>query len=129
MIRATGSSGTYAAAIERRRDKRKADKMVFFHCTTNERAQAILDGGFKDSRGYYLTDRIWEGVWFSVQPLDVDEGAKGDMLLRVDLAVSEKDIEQWEWIEEGKPYREWMMPAAFVNAHTTTIEVVNDDDL
>jgi hypothetical protein len=42
-------------------------------------------------------------------PLDVNEGAEGDTLLRIDLSMPESDIADYEWIEEGKPYREWLI--------------------
>ncbi len=43
-------------------------------------------------------------------PLDVNEGAKGDALLRVTLELSGEELLKYEWIEEGKPYREWLIP-------------------
>ena len=73
--------------------------MKVFHTTgaTNQ----ILKHGFKDGRGTYLTDRIWQGVWLSDQPLDVNEGAEGDTVLT--LEIPEKVLAKNEWVEEGKP--------------------------
>jgi len=34
------------------------------------------------------------------------------------------DIADYEWIEDGKPYREWLVPASFLNARCT-IKVVS----
>lgn len=85
--------------------------MVLFHRTSH--ADEILANGFKDATGYYLTDTLWTGVWFADRPLDSNEGADGDRLLSVD--ISEELIADYEWIEEGKPYREWLIPAAIVN--------------
>jgi hypothetical protein len=39
------------------------------------------------------------------------------MLLAVDVAPSV--VEPYEWTEEGKPYREFLVPAALVNAQGT----------
>jgi hypothetical protein len=47
-------------------------------------------------------------------PLDINEGAKGDVVLMLNVPV---DIfERYEWIEQGKPYRESLIPAAILNA-------------
>jgi hypothetical protein len=45
--------------------------------------------------------------------LDCNEGADGDTLFEVQLA--ECEIPDYEWIEDGKPYREWLIPPAIVN--------------
>ena len=74
--------------------------MRLCHRTSWESAEAILRNGFRDGRGNYLTNRSWPGVWLSNIP-------KGDTLLKVSIAVSR--IADYEWIEEGKPYREWVM--------------------
>jgi hypothetical protein len=79
------------------------------------RAESILRDGFRDTHGCYLTDREFSGVWFSDRPLDSNEGAWGNALLRVEIACTESEISEFEWIEEGKAYREWLIPAAFVN--------------
>ena len=49
----------------------------------------------------------------SDRPLDNSEGASGETLLQVE--VEEPLIAAYEWIEEGKPYREWLIPAAVLN--------------
>jgi hypothetical protein len=36
--------------------------------------------------------------------------------LVVELDVSEEQVSQYEWIEERKGYREWLIPAALINA-------------
>jgi len=89
--------------------------MILWHRTSPARAESILRDGFRDGYGRYMTDREFSGVWLSDQPLDSNDGASGDTLLRVDLACNESEISDFEWIEEGKSYREWLIPAAFVN--------------
>ena len=55
------------------------------------------------------------GVWLSAVPFDVNDGAKGDALLEVSTTLTEADLAYFEWVEEGKGAREWLVPAAVVN--------------
>lgn len=87
--------------------------LTVFHCTTKAAAESILRVGFRDATGRYLTNREWSGVWVSDRPLDNNEGASGDVCLQIDIA--EDRLTAFEWIEEGKPFREWMVPAAVLN--------------
>lgn len=89
--------------------------MRFYHRTTNAAAEAILRGGFRDGRGTYLTANSYEGVWISSVPLDGNEGAHGDVLLAVDIPIQR--VREFEWVEEGKGYREFLVPAAVLNTH------------
>jgi hypothetical protein len=43
----------------------------------------------------------------------LNEGAHGDTLLAID--VPEEEIADYEWIEEGKTYREFLIPAVIAN--------------
>jgi len=86
--------------------------MTVYHRTFH--SAAILKEGFRDSTGTYMTDQEFAGVWVSDCPLDINEGAKGDAVLMLNVPV---DIfERYEWIEEGKSYRESLIPAAILNA-------------
>ncbi len=87
--------------------------MILYHVTTAVIAEQILQHGFRDGIGRYLTDQEWSGVWVSNAPLDINEGAEGDTVLRIELP--EKVIADYEWVEEGKPYREWLIPARLIN--------------
>jgi hypothetical protein len=87
--------------------------MKVYHRTNA--ADAILKQGFRDGRGTYLTQHVWKGVWLSDEPLDSNEGAFGDKLLVIDIPESE--LVQWEWVEEGKGYREFLVPASIVNLY------------
>lgn len=57
--------------------------MKVYHRTPH--AQNILDGGFRDEEGHYLTGSIHRGGWFSDQPLDGNQGAKGPTLLSLEI--------------------------------------------
>jgi hypothetical protein len=46
-------------------------------------------------------------------PLDNSEGASGETLLQIEVA--EEVIAPYEWVKEGKPYREWLIPSAVLN--------------
>jgi hypothetical protein len=85
--------------------------MKCFHRTYN--AEHILSGGFRDATGYYLTGDLHTGVWFSDVPLDRSEGADGDILLSLDIPL--EVFAAHEWVEEGKPYREALIPADIIN--------------
>jgi hypothetical protein len=88
--------------------------MVFYNTTTREDAEAILREGFRDGPPYpELLDIC--GVWLSDIPLDCNEGAKGDVVLEVTVSLSAEDLSLFELIEEGKPYREWCVPAGRLN--------------
>jgi hypothetical protein len=41
------------------------------------------------------------------------------------IEIPEEDISDLEWVEEGKPYREWLVPAALLNSYGPP--VVTDD--
>jgi len=73
--------------------------------------------------GTYLTDQQFTGVWFSDKPLDVNEGIEGYTLLIVSLRATDKALEDYEWIEEDKVHREWLIPARLINSKLIRIQV------
>ena len=77
--------------------------------------QRILKEGFKDGEGTYLTLNVYRGVWISNVPLDINEGAEGDDLIEIKLPA--RIFREYEWIEEGKPYRESLLPASILNRY------------
>lgn len=104
--------------------------MIFYHRTTAANARRILSGGFRDRTAKYMTDRTISGVWLSERPLDVNEGgtAAHDTVLRVTLDIPESGLAEWECIEEGKPYREWVIPADIVNQYGVVLMLGEDAD-
>jgi hypothetical protein len=99
--------------------------IVLYHRTRSASAEAIQSGGFSDRTDYYMTDTLHSGVWFSDRPLDEQEGASGEVLLS--LRVPESAVAPYEWVEEGKPYREWLIPASLANAFLSTLTVEADE--
>jgi hypothetical protein len=94
--------------------------MKLYHKTMAEAARTILLDGFQDRTGYYMTETLHAGVWLSDSPLDVNSGGLGgESLLVVTFDGPEGEIADFEWIEEGKGYREWLIPAALVNSRMT----------
>jgi hypothetical protein len=91
--------------------------MLLYHRTSAADAIRIIEEGFGDASDAYMTTRKHVGVWLSDRPLDENEGAIGDTLLQVDLLLTEHAIAEYEWSEEGKPYREWLMPAELINGN------------
>lgn len=92
--------------------------MRLFHRT--DAAAAILSDGFCDTSGSYGTSREHSGVWLSDTPLEVNDGVEGAGLLAVE--IPEDEIADFEWVEEFKTYREWLVPAAIVNRHPVEAE-------
>ncbi len=90
-----------------------------YHRTTQAAAAAIQAHGFRDAMGTYMTDGEHTGVWFADRPLDPNEGASGDALLMTE--IPEDQLAAFEWREEGKPYREWLIPAALANEYGVTL--------
>ena len=103
-----------------RNDRIQEATVRLYHRT--DRADLILRDGFRDGRAPSFPRLL--GVWLSNRPLDVNEGPKGDELLAVD--VDESSINEYEVIEEGKPYREWCVPASLLNARAV-VWVVNEN--
>lgn len=95
----------------------KASKL--YHVTTPEAALNILAHGFRDAEGSYMMAGWFKGVWVSNVPLDFNEGCKGDVVLRLSSSRSDlsKQLRHYEVIEEGKPYREWIVSTRFLNRY------------
>lgn len=102
--------------------------MILYHRTTAEAAESIKREGFRDATGRYMMTVEVTGVWLSNMPLDCNEGAQGDALLRIDLTLDESDIAEFEVVEEGKGYREWILPAALINGQSTMRLLSQDEE-
>lgn len=91
---------------------------TLYHRTTAQAAKAILEVGFRDAKRHFGSNIEFEGVWLSDVPRDSkDFGHTGrDTLLAVTL--DDADLGALEVLEEGteRSYREWIVPAAVINA-------------
>ena len=114
--------------------------ITLYHRTTMDRAEAILRDGFRDGSANHSAGDVPHGVRLSNRPLAcVDISYLGDALLRVTLNRSKEALDQYEWKsesirmpgqdwvpdEEGKGYREWLIPALVINAYSK-IELLDD---
>ena len=107
--------------------------VICYHTTAA--AEAILRDGFRDATGSYMfansvkefatghTELI--GVWLGDSPMTINEGGTGDQVLRVEF-VDDVDLDDFEVVEEHKPYHEWCVPAALINARAT-VTLMSDD--
>src|ERR1035437_7645319 len=89
--------------------------MRLYHATTPGVADLIMGSGFRDARGTYMTEHEHEGVWLSAEPLTINEGADGEEILAMEMP--DDVVVPYEWVEEGKPYREFLVPAELVNGY------------
>jgi hypothetical protein len=87
--------------------------MRVFHRTPN--GQKIIDEGFRNGEGTYMTGMMHKGVWLSDRPLCIFEGAKGEDLLT--LEIPDDVLAEYEWVQEGPTYREFLIPAEMVNSY------------
>jgi hypothetical protein len=100
--------------------------ILLYHRTHAAIAERILCNGFRDGTDTYITTKEHSGVWLSNVPLDINEGTDGDTRLQVELP--EQAIAGFEWIEDGKPYREWLVPARLINERGSGVCVVDEDE-
>jgi hypothetical protein len=85
-----------------------------FHRTTEEDAAAILATGFHDDPSAMRLRH--QGVWLSRFPL----GPDGQVLLTVELALSEEQITSFKFEGPGSSNREvpeFLIPTALLNEH------------
>ena len=97
--------------------------MRCFHRTPY--SESILENGFRDGEGTYMTRIMHKGVWLSDRPLSFFEGAKGVGLLS--LEIPDDVLAEYEWVEDEKPYREFLIPSEIVNSYGPP-EPVDEDD-
>lgn len=102
--------------------------MKTYHRTSDDAARAILSEGFRDSTGFYGTPNRYTGVWLSDQPLDSNEGTQEGPVLEVTLALTEEAMARYEWVQEQLHYREWLMPAALINQHSS-VRLVDEETI
>jgi hypothetical protein len=87
----------------------------YFHTTDVAAAAEIDSTGFWNGRGTYGLGIELFGVFVSDRPVGPNEGSKGMELFVVELP-DDLDLADYELVEEGKPYREWIVPADVLNA-------------
>jgi hypothetical protein len=106
-----------------RRISRRNGFPLLFHVTSTGNAENILANGFRDEitkRGPRIEGGDYRsGVWLSNRPLDLNDGVMGDSVLTVHFKVPSNELRKYEWSEDGRGYREWLIPAAFISEFAT----------
>ena len=100
--------------------------VIVYHRTPA--GDAILEEGFRDGHGGYgLPGELGGGVFVSNLPADINEGAKGKDLLRIDIDADV--LTQYEIIDAAghSSFREWFIPAAILNREGVVTRVVDED--
>ena len=93
----------------------KISNNTLYHWTFS--AEKILKSGFRGDLGICGGRHIMDdGVWFSDEILGQLDGVEEGMKLLV-IEIPFEDIKEFEWMEEGKGYREWCIPADLVNQY------------
>ena len=99
--------------------------MTTLYHRTNAAAAAILAYGFSDDLDVSVADRGLPGFWVSDKPHAPREDLPDEgTLLAVDFEGDLDELQDNEWAVP-EPYREWLLPAAFLNArcHVRVVEV------
>ena len=73
----------------------------------------ILRDGFKNDEATFMNVQMWSGVWLSDRLLEFNEGATLPT-----VNIPSDLIERYEWIHQGKPFREFLIPAEFLNKYS-----------
>jgi hypothetical protein len=110
------------------------DPMRLYHVTRPEAVGRILASGFIDHTGYWGTTEERTGVWLSDKPLNgpsniVSLPDGSEMVFEVDLDLTEQELDEFERkAEVYEGYREWLVPAILVNAHST-LRIMDEDEV
>jgi hypothetical protein len=86
---------------------------TLYYRTTAANAARTLREGFRDHVDLYSQTRGRRGVLLTDRR-EEDAAAMGGL---VTIEMDESIVAEYEWIEEGKPYRQFLVPAAVVNEH------------
>ncbi len=60
-----------------------------------------------------------------VQLVDRPEFLTGRYALEVEIAATDFELTHFEMVEDGKPYREWLVPATWLNRRAAAVAVVS----
>jgi len=99
-------------AIERLVDLRR---MKDYYMTEAQNAVEIVTAGFRDDTGTYSSGSVHKGVWVSDHLLVLLSGIDLDDVACFEIKVLEEWLIRHECIEQGKGYREFLVPAIELN--------------
>src|SRR5687768_1235236 len=101
-----------------------------YHRTDDDAAEAILTEGFRDGRrGIYFVDgKRVEGVFLATFPPGICDGAEGDVLLAVDVEMTDDELAEFA-VEEGAiPVWQYLFPADVLNKRATVRRMTNEEE-
>ena len=108
--------------------------MRLYHGTTLANAEQVASNGFQDATsnfGLYSAASSepinTTGVFFSDLVLDENEGICSEAYLV--LEIPDEHLASYEWMEEGKGYLEWCIPAALANSFFTDRTIYSWEDV
>ena len=108
--------------------------MRLYHGTTLANAEQLASNGFQDMTsnfGLYSAASSepinTTGVFFSNLVLDENEGICSEAYLV--LEIPDEHLDSYEWMEEGKGYREWCIPAGLANSFFTNHTIYSWEDV
>ncbi|MFB3120347.1 MAG: hypothetical protein ACE1Y2_07445, partial [Stenotrophomonas maltophilia] len=108
--------------------------MRLYHGTTLANAEQVASSGFQDvtsNFGLYSAASgepvNTTGVFFSDLVLDENEGICSEAYFVLD--IPNEHLASFEWMEEGKGYREWCIPAALANSFFANRTVYSWEDV
>ena len=108
--------------------------MRLYHGTTLADAEQVARNGFQDvtsNFGLYSAASgepvNTTGVFFSDLVLDENEGICSEAYLVLD--IPDEHLTSYEWMEEGKGYREWCIPAALANSFFANRTIYSWEDV
>ena len=107
----------------------ECSNMIFYHFTNREAAEAIIAEGFRDAEGFYGFARQHPvtGVWVSDRPLGPNETGKiydeeDEAWVQLTVELPQAVIDAHEVVSDiDMGYREWLFPAALLNAHASMV--------
>ena len=108
--------------------------MWLYHGTTLANAEQVARNGFQDATSNFGLFSATSGepvnttgVFFSDLVLDENEGICSEAYLV--LEIPDEHLASYEWMEEGKGYREWCIPAALANSFFTNRTIFSWEDV
>ena len=108
--------------------------MKLYHGATRYNANQILADGFQDlTSNFGLFNAVTgdpvntTGIFFSNVVLDENEGVSSETYFVLD--IPDIELTNYEWLEEGKGYREWCVPADLANLYLVDRTVYSWEEL
>jgi len=88
--------------------------VLVFHVTPKHTVASVWRRGFEVQAS--ITSRVgtWSGVWVTDGFFDQRDCAARSLSI-VEIACDAQQLSRFEYVEEGKPYRDWLVPASILN--------------